>query len=79
MGAGKVESFLQRIPRWAWWAVAAASLAALVLRTRNFFVPIFLALALIGLRVLPGRRARHAPAIALFITLALMLGWRLLS
>ena len=79
MGAGKVESFLQRVPRWVWLAGAAVSLAGLVLQTRNVFVPISLGLGLAGVRFLPQPWAKHAPAIALFITLALMLGWRLLS
>ena len=79
MGTGKVESLLQRVPRWAWWAVGAISLAGLLLQTRSFFVPISLGLGLAGVRFLPQPWAKHAPAIALFITLALMLGWKLLS
>jgi hypothetical protein len=57
MSAGKLESFLQRVPRWAWLAVMAVSLVALVLLTRNFFVPVYLGVLLIGVRVLPRPRA----------------------
>ena len=78
MAAGKVESFLQRVPRWVWGACAVLSFAGLMLLTRNPFIPVGLGLSLVGIRFLPQPWAEHAPAIALFITLALMLGWRLL-
>ena len=79
MSSEKFESVLQRVPRCAWLAMAAGFLVALVSLTRNLFVVVYLGILLIGIRVVPRPRAGSMPAIALVITLALMLGWRLLS